>query len=71
MTPPRTHHRPCPSCNGTCPSGKYVCRDCWYLLPAAARTALSKRDKQAAGRLQELLKQLAAGAILDKIEISP
>lgn len=71
MTPPRAFRRRCPSCQGLCPSGKYVCRDCWYLLPPAARAALSKRDRSAASRLQQLLRHLENGSALDKIEISP
>lgn len=68
---PRPIRRSCPSCQGSCPSGKYLCSDCWWLLPPAARRALSRKDRRAGVRHQELLGLLAEGAPLDSIEISP
>lgn len=67
----RRHTTPCPSCQGPRPAGVYVCRDCWYHLPAAARTALWRRDEQAAYRLRQLLDQLSTGTPLDHIRITP
>lgn len=71
MTPPRPYRRLCPSCQGACPLGKYLCSDCWWHLPPGTRQALSRRDRKAAGRLQALYRHLEAGAPLDTIAISP
>lgn len=64
--------RPCPGCpTGVKGPGKYLCLSCWRSLPMAARRALSRRDRQAIDRLQELYRQLAKGVAPGEIEIAP
>ncbi|MEW2570472.1 hypothetical protein [Streptomyces sp. NPDC047070] len=61
----------CPADDRPRRTGQYLCPGCWFTLPAAARTALNRRDDQAVPRLQELLDQLGHGVPLDRIEITP
>ncbi|MDL4812750.1 hypothetical protein [Actinomadura opuntiae] len=68
--PARNPHQ-CPGC-GLRPRAarQYLCRGCWVTLPAATRRALNLKDDQAAARLAELHRQLAAGVALHRIEIA-
>lgn len=62
---------PCPSCRQPKGPGKYLCWTCWGSLPGAARRALSRRDRQAMDRLQDLYRQLGEGVPLAEVEVTP
>jgi transposase-like protein len=61
---------PNPSCDGQKAAAHYLCRGCWYTLTRTARTALSRRDAQAALRRLELNRQLQDGVALHLIQIT-
>lgn len=71
MTPPHANRRPCPSCGAPVPPRRYLCRACWFALPAPARSALSKRDGQAMTRLRALHDQLRNQVPLRSIRVPP
>lgn len=61
----------CPACcTRRREAGKYLCPPCWRALPAAARRALGRHDGQAFARARELHRQLAAGVLLSRIQIT-
>lgn len=60
----------CMACDTNRRNG-YLCRDCWFNLPQAARVALRRSDDLAIQRLQELLDQLTDGVPLHEIEVTP
>lgn len=62
---------PCPACDALKASRLYLCRGCWFTLPAAARRALNRHDAKAGARLLELHDQLADDVPLHKIAITP
>lgn len=56
---------PCPCCKtGRRLAGKYLCRYCWFKLPASSRQALNLRDTDAMARLQMLYRKIGAGEAL-------
>lgn len=61
----------CPACHKPRAARQYLCRGCWYTLPAATRQELSKGDKHAFARLRHLHDQIAAGTPLANIHIPP
>ncbi|MFD0687362.1 hypothetical protein [Actinomadura fibrosa] len=61
----------CPACCRTRYARHYLCRPCWWTLPAPARAALNRRDRRAAARLIELHRQLRARVPLNEIEVTP
>ncbi|MGW1989653.1 hypothetical protein [Embleya sp. NPDC001921] len=69
----RTGWTPCPACATRKPASRYLCRDCWALVPAAARRALHRSDDRAMAitRLRELHSHLHRGLPLDTLEITP
>lgn len=71
MTPTHADRHPCPSCGAPVPPRKYLCRACWFALPAGTRTALSKRDSQATVRLRALHNQLGDKVALGSIRVPP
>jgi hypothetical protein len=62
---------PCRSCQQPRRAGQYLCRDCWYQLPAHTRSALNRRGGGAIGRLSELYAQITEGVPLAEIEVAP
>lgn len=61
---------PCPCCKtGRRVPRKYLCRYCWFKLPARSRQALNLRDLDAMFRLQMLYRKIGAGEPLDQIQI--
>ena len=64
-------HLTCPNCNNPRTAGQYLCPGCWFALPTRARASLSKRDRFALTRLQELLGQLREATPLNHIEVTP
>ncbi|MFF7259504.1 hypothetical protein ACFZCL_04310 [Streptomyces sp. NPDC008159] len=62
---------PCPGCPGRRNHGQYLCRTCWRSLPADTRGRLTRRDKRAVLRLQQLQQALAARTPLQIIRVSP
>lgn len=61
----------CPACRGARYERHYLCRSCWWTLPAPARAALNRRDRRAAARLIELHRQLHAHVPMHEIEVTP
>ncbi|MGW1324810.1 hypothetical protein ACWD64_19985 [Streptomyces antibioticus] len=61
----------CLACDQSRDAGRYLCRTCWWTLPAAARASLSRRDRNALARLRQLVDQLRADTPLNRIEITP
>ena len=68
--PTRATTCPTPGCGEAKTARTYLCRGCWYTLPPAARTALTKRDGLAMRRLSDLLDQVRDGAPLHQVEVS-
>ncbi|MEH0547308.1 hypothetical protein QA802_30745 [Streptomyces sp. B21-105] len=61
----------CPACAQPRTAGHYLCRSCWFALPAPARAALSRRDRHALTRLRQLIDQLGKGQPPAAIEVTP
>ena len=62
----------CPGClHGEKAPGKYLCYDCWHLLPLRARRALKRQDTMALPRLEQLYDQINRGIPLAQIEVTP
>ncbi|GAA3223093.1 hypothetical protein [Actinocorallia longicatena] len=64
-TPP-----PCSSCGKPKPVGAYLCRECWWTLPARTRSRLNRRDDLAMRRLADLHAALQKGTALHKIQVT-
>lgn len=60
----------CPACRtGVKGRGKYLCYDCWHLLPLRTRRALERTDTKALARLEDLYGQIHRGVPLTEIEV--
>ncbi|MFJ5890366.1 hypothetical protein [Streptomyces californicus] len=62
---------PCPACRAPKAPGQYLCRTCWFTVPAPARRALNRRDTKATARLRALLGHINRGLPLAELEITP
>ncbi|MEU6628375.1 hypothetical protein ABZ905_08785 [Streptomyces parvus] len=61
---------PCPACRAPKAAGQYLCRACWFTVPAPARRALNQRDTRAMARLRALLDHINRGLPLAELEIT-
>jgi hypothetical protein len=62
----------CPAClTRDKGQGKYLCYDCWHLLPLRARRALKRQDTRTYARLEELYDQIHRSVPLPQIEVTP
>lgn len=61
----------CMGCSSPRAAGKYVCRECWWLLRPWVRTSLTKKDDRSMLRLRELTNQIQGGRPLEDIEVHP
>ena len=62
---------PCPAdCGRTRESDKYLCRTCWFELPAETRRTLNRRGAGAIHRYLRLIDQIHDGMPLDTIRIT-
>lgn len=59
----------CPGCSGYRAVKQYLCPTCWWALPSATRSRLTRRDDHARARLRQLHDALAAGTPLGVIRV--
>lgn len=62
---------PCRHCRRPKPVRRYLCLNCWEMLPPVTRRSLGRRDTRALARLRELHRQLDAHLPLPEILVSP
>lgn len=68
---PRPTAAYCRACRGPKTLGQYLCRTCWFTVPAPARRALNRRDTKAMARFRALLHHIDSGLPLAELEITP